>query len=94
LVESAAVIPSKLTNSLIAPAFGISYGLIKNKSFAKMQFRSLHIRSELFEDYYRDTCLIKKQDMIAFLKHSFLLMMKNCFLSAHMLNRMIFGINH
>ena len=68
LVESAAVIPSKLTNALIAPAFGSCYGLIKNRGFARLQFRSLHIKPELFEDYYRDTCLIKKQDMIAFLK--------------------------
>jgi len=68
LVESAAVLPSGLTNALIAPAVGSSYGLIRNRSFAKMQFQSLHIRPELFEDYYRDTCQIRKQDMIAFLK--------------------------
>lgn len=68
LIESAAVLPSRLTRALIAPAFGASYGLIRNRSFAKMQFRSLHIKPELFEDYYRDTCLIDKQDMIAFLK--------------------------
>lgn len=68
LIESAAVIPSKLTNALIAPAFGSSYGLIKNRAFAKLQFQSLHGKPALFEDYYRDTCRIKKQDMIAFMK--------------------------
>ncbi len=68
LVESAAVIPSKLTNVLIGPAFGSSYGLIKNRSFAKMQFKSLRIREDLFEDYYHDTCKISKPDMIAFMK--------------------------
>jgi len=68
LVESAAVVPSKFTNALIAPAFGASYGLIKRRGFAKLQFRALHIKPELFEDYYRDTCRIKKQDMIAFMK--------------------------
>ncbi len=68
LIESAAVIPSKLTNALVAPTFGTSYGLIKNRKFAGVQFRSLHIKPELFDDYYRDTCLIKKQDMIAFMK--------------------------
>lgn len=70
VVESAAVIPSALTNALIAPAFGSSYGLIKNRAFASLQFASLHIRQELFADYYRDTCLIEKADMIAFLKAS------------------------
>ncbi len=70
LIESAAVIPSRLTNALIAPAFGSSYGLIRNRSFARLQFQSLHMKSELFEDYYRDTCQIQKSDMIAFMKAS------------------------
>ena len=68
LIESAAVIPSKITNALIGPAFGSSYGLIRNKSFARLQFRSLRMKQELFEDYYRDTCRISKTDMIAFMK--------------------------
>lgn len=68
LVESAAVIPSRITNALIGPAFGSSYGLIRNRRFARLQAASLHIKEELFEDYYRDTCRIRKQDMIAFLK--------------------------
>ena len=68
LVESAAVYPSRLTHALIRPALAGSYGLIRNKSFAKIQFSSLHLRKELFEEYYRDTCKIRKEDMIAFLK--------------------------
>ncbi len=68
LIESASVVPSKLTHKLIAPVFGMSYGLIKRKWFAKLQFASLRIRKDLFEDYYADTCKIKKKDMIAFLK--------------------------
>lgn len=68
LVESASVFPSKLTNNLISPAFGGSYGLIKNRGFAKMQFNALHINPTLFEDYYRDTCQIRKEDLISFMK--------------------------
>ena len=68
IAESAAVLPSGITNALIGPAFGSSYGLIRNRSFAKLQFRSLHMQPSLFEDYYRDTCAIKKSDMIAFMK--------------------------
>ena len=68
LVESAAVLPSKLTHALIGTAVSSSYGLIKNRSFAKKQFKALKIKEELFEDYYRDTCLIQKADMIAFMK--------------------------
>lgn len=68
LIESALVIPSKLTNALITPSIDSSYGLIKKRNFAKLQFQSLHMKPELFEDYYRDTCLIQKEDMIAFMK--------------------------
>ena len=68
LVESAMVIPSKITHALIGPAFGSSYGLIRNKSFARLQFQSLHLKPDLFDDYYQDTCRIARSDMIAFMK--------------------------
>ena len=33
-----------------------------------MQFKSLKIREDLFSEYYRDTCKIGKEDMIAFME--------------------------
>ena len=68
LIESALVKPMKLTSALIEPTFGMSYGLIKQKWFAKLQADYLGIPKALFDDYYRDTCKISKEDMIAFLK--------------------------
>ena len=68
LLESTLVKPSKLTHALIKPTFGMSYGLIKQKWFAKLQAAYLGIPRKLFDDYYRDTCKITKEDMIAFLK--------------------------
>ena len=68
LIESALVKPSKLTAAMIGPAFGMSYGLIKQKWFAKLQADYLGIPRELFDDYFRDTCALSKADMIAFLK--------------------------
>ncbi|MBO5952516.1 MAG: alpha/beta hydrolase [Oscillospiraceae bacterium] len=68
LIESALVKPMKLTHLLIKPTFGMSYGLIKQKWFAKMQAACLGIPKNLFGDYYRDTCKITKEDMIAFLQ--------------------------
>ena len=84
-VESAAVIPSKITHALIGPAFGSSYALIKNRRFARLQAKSLHIRPELFEDYYRDTCAISKEDMVSFLRANtaFSLPEAVCSCSAH-----------
>ena len=68
LIESALVKPSKLTAAMIGPTFGMSYGLIKQKWFAKLQADYLGIPRELFDDYFRDTCRISRADMIAFLK--------------------------
>ena len=68
LIESAPVKPSRLTHGLIGPAFGMSYGLVKQRWFARMQADYLGIPRGLFEDYFRDTCAITKGDMIAFLK--------------------------
>ena len=68
LLESALVKPMKMTAALIGPTFGMSYGLIQKKWFAKLQADYLGIPKALFEDYFRDTCAISKADMIAFLK--------------------------
>ena len=76
LIESALVKPMKLTSALIAPAFDMSFGLIKQKWFAKLQADFLGIPKELFDDYYRDTCAISKADMIAFLKSNSLYTIK------------------
>ena len=68
LIESVLVKPMKLTHALIKPTFGVSYGLIKQKWFAKLQAAYLGIPKKLFNDYFRDTYKISKEDMIAFLK--------------------------
>ena len=68
LLESVLVKPMKLTAALIAPTFGMSYGLVKQKWFAKLQADYLGIPKAMFDDYYRDTCKISKADMVAFLK--------------------------
>ena len=70
LIESAMAIPSGLTEALIGPSLACSYGLIRSRSFAGLQFRTLHMPEEMFEDYYRDTCKITRTDMTAFLKAS------------------------
>lgn len=68
IVESALAIPMKATYKMIRPTFSMSYGLISKKWFSQMQFKSLKIREDLFSEYYRDTCKIGKEDMIAFME--------------------------
>lgn len=70
VIESALVMPMKVTHELVKPMMDMSYGLIKKPWFAKMQFKSLKMKDELFDDYYKDTCLITKGNMAAFLKEN------------------------
>ena len=67
IIESALVLPMKLTSALIKPAYHMCYPLIKKRWFAKLQFKALHIKAEHFEDYYKDSASISEKDMVAFL---------------------------
>ena len=82
VIESALIIPMKTTYHLVKPMIEMSYGLIKKRWFAKLQFKSLKIKSDLFDCYFRDTCAISKKDMIAFLQanslYSLKRTIKNC----------------
>ena len=67
IIESAALIPDKLTHALIKPSVCSSYWLIRKKWFAKLQFKSLHLRKDLFDKYFETTSKISKKDYITFL---------------------------
>lgn len=67
VIESALVIPSRVTAALLPSSLKMSYGLIKKEWFARKQFASLRIPDELFEDYFRDTKEISLENMTAFL---------------------------
>jgi len=67
-VESALLIPMKTTGALIGPMLKLSYGLISRKWFSRLQFWSLGIKSDLYPDYYADSCRISQGNMLSFLK--------------------------
>ena len=68
IIESTLVIPMKTLYVCVRPFFSICYPLVKKQWFARLQFKALHIRDSLFEDYYRDSAAISKENMTAFLK--------------------------
>ena len=45
------MIPSKFTYSMIKPAFGSCYGLIKYKVVFKIAIQITRIKSNLFDEY-------------------------------------------
>ena len=70
IIESALVLPMRTTHALIYPTISLCYPLVKKRWFAKLQFHSLHIRKDYFDDYYRDSAAITKENMISFLSEN------------------------
>lgn len=68
LIESASLIPSKLTNMLVKPSIDSSYFLIKYNWFSKLQFKQLKMDESYYQNYYADSCKISKNSLIAILK--------------------------
>lgn len=68
VIESALVFPMKWTAAMIKPAYDLCYPLIQKRWFARLQFRSLHIKPELFDMYFADTAAISKANVTAFLE--------------------------
>ena len=70
IIESALVLPMRTTHALIKPTISLCYPLVKKRWFAKLQFQSLHIEKDYFDDYYRDSAAITKENMISFLREN------------------------
>lgn len=68
IIESALILPMKAVGSMISPSVKMSYELIKKEWFSKMQFKSLNMKEKYYENYFKDTCKITMNNMIAFLK--------------------------
>lgn len=67
LLESTLACPMPVIAACTKPMLAISYPLIRQRWFARLQFRYLGIKSDLFEPYYRDSAAISCADMAAFL---------------------------
>lgn len=64
LLESTLVYPIPGTRLLTVPMYALAYGWLKNKSFAKLQAKSLFVTEDLFDLYYQDSLKISKQSLI------------------------------
>lgn len=70
IINSALVIPSPITKKLIGPFITLSFPLIKNKSFAKLQAKALYINQEYFQQYYQDSLKIKIETLTNILQEN------------------------
>lgn len=67
IINSALVRPQPIIKRLIKPIVKLTFALIKNELFAKIQAKALYIDHEYFDLYYQETSKMKKDTLIRIL---------------------------
>ena len=68
LIESASVVPMRVTGAMLGPGVRMSYPMVSKAWFTRLQFGALHMPEALYEDYRCDSRAIGLEDMLAFLR--------------------------
>jgi len=64
IIESALIEKIPGIRMMAGPTYGMMYGLIKNRSFAKLQAKALLLPENMFEDYYQDSMKMSKASLV------------------------------
>lgn len=70
IINSALVIPMKISKLFIAPSIRLTAPLIKNRAFSKLQAKQLYIDDRYFERYYQDSIKMKSRTLIDMLQEN------------------------
>lgn len=70
IINSALVRPSPYIKTMIAPSIKLTFPLIKNKLFSKLQAKALYLDEEYFETYYKESSLMKSGTLIRILEEN------------------------
>jgi pimeloyl-ACP methyl ester carboxylesterase len=63
VLESALVLPMKALTAAMAPVYKLSYGLIRQRWFARAQAQALGLPDGLFERYYQDSLRFSRETL-------------------------------
>ena len=69
-INSALVRPSLFVKKMIKPSIKLTFPLVKNKTFSKLQAKTLYIEEEYFETYYKETNQMKSDTLIRILEEN------------------------
>lgn len=83
IINSALVRPSPLGRKLIQPTIRLSYPLIRNKRFARLQAKTLYITEEQFQKYYEESCQMKLATLLSVLDENMSFGIPQSFREAH-----------
>jgi len=70
MINSALVKPMKWGRKMIAPTIRLSYPLVKNRYFSKLQAKTLYIADEYFERYFQESSQMKGETLIRILNEN------------------------
>lgn len=70
MINSALVTPFKMMMPYIAPLTRLTFPLVKNKTFSKIQAKQLYIGDAYFERYYRDSLKMNVNTLVAVLQEN------------------------
>ncbi|RKL65755.1 alpha/beta hydrolase [Salipaludibacillus neizhouensis] len=70
IINSALVRPSPFIKKMIAPSIKLTFPLIKNKKFSKLQAKTLYLQEEYFETYYKESSSMKSETLVRILEEN------------------------
>ena len=70
IINSASVRPILWAKKVIKPTIALTYPLIQNKTFSKLQARTLYISDDYFEKYYEESCQISSDTLVRVLEEN------------------------
>ena len=70
VINSALVRPSAFVRKMIRPSIKLTYPLIGNRYFSKVQSKTLYVGEEYFETYYKESSQMKSDTLIRILKEN------------------------
>lgn len=70
IINSALVRPNSFLRKSISPSIKLTYPLIQNKTFSKLQAQTLYIDEDYFEIYYQESSQMKRETLIRILEEN------------------------
>lgn len=70
IINSALVRPISFAKKLISPSIKLTFPLIKNKLFSKLQAKILYVKNEYFDTYFKESSLMKSETLIRILEEN------------------------
>lgn len=70
IINSASVRPISYAKKLIKPTITLTFPLIKNRWFSKLQAKTLYLGEDYFEKYYEESCQIKPDTLVRVLEEN------------------------